>query len=164
MHYWSNYSALAMELPQSCAKPSIWFPTVLMRLDHWDFQNVILKFILSIDILGVSCEIIIVRWVPQISNNGKSTLVQVMAWCRQASSHYLNHRWARSPTPYGVTKPQCVVKLSKYWTAKVLLPNNGPVMRALAISLLLARSNCRTNSWIAVDLKHHDAQVTLLWW
>ena len=36
----------------------------------------------------------------------KSTLVQVMAWCRQATSHYVNQCWPRSPTPYGVTRPQ----------------------------------------------------------
>ena len=60
----SNSSALAMELLQSCAKPSIWSPTVLMYLNHWDFQNVIFKLILSIDILGVFRGIIIVSWVP----------------------------------------------------------------------------------------------------
>ena len=38
----------------------------------------------------------------------KSTLVQVMAWCRQATSHYLNQCWLRSLSPYGVTRPQWV--------------------------------------------------------
>ena len=38
----------------------------------------------------------------------KSTLVQVMAWSRQATSHYLDQCWPRSPTPYGVTRPQWV--------------------------------------------------------
>ena len=28
-----------------------------------------------------------------------------MAWCRQAASHYLDQCWPRSPTPYGVTRP-----------------------------------------------------------
>ena len=27
-------------------------------------------------------------------------------WCRQATSHYLNQCWPRSPTPYDVTRPQ----------------------------------------------------------
>ena len=36
----------------------------------------------------------------------KSTLVQVMAWCRQATSHYLSQCWPRSLSPCGVTKPQ----------------------------------------------------------
>ena len=38
----------------------------------------------------------------------KSTLVQVMAWCRQATSHYLSQCWSRSLSPYGVTRPQWV--------------------------------------------------------
>ena len=31
-----------------------------------------------------------------------------MAWCRQATSHYLNHCWPRSLSPYGATRPQWV--------------------------------------------------------
>ena len=31
-----------------------------------------------------------------------------MAWCRQATSHYLNQCWSRSRMPYGVTRLQCV--------------------------------------------------------
>ena len=38
----------------------------------------------------------------------KAKLVQVMAWCRQATSHCLNQCCPRSPTPYGVTRPQWV--------------------------------------------------------
>ena len=32
-----------------------------------------------------------VRWMPQDLTDDKSTLVQVMAWCRQATSHYLSN-------------------------------------------------------------------------
>ena len=46
--------------------------------------------------------------MPQDLTDDKSTLVQVMAWCCQATSHYLNQCWPRSPTPYGVTRPQWV--------------------------------------------------------
>ena len=38
--------------------------------------------------------------------NDKSTLVQVMAWGRQATSHYLVLCWLRSLTQYGLTRPQ----------------------------------------------------------
>ena len=38
----------------------------------------------------------------------KSTLVQVMTWCCQATSHYLSQCWPRSFSPYGVTRPQRV--------------------------------------------------------
>ena len=36
----------------------------------------------------------------------KSTLVQVLAWCRQATSHYLSQCWPRYMLPNGVTRPQ----------------------------------------------------------
>ena len=38
-------------------------------------------------------------------NDDKSTVVQVMAWCHQAASHYLSQCWSRSVSPYGDTKP-----------------------------------------------------------
>ena len=34
-----------------------------------------------------------------------------MAWCRQATSHYLSQCWPRSLSPYGVTRPQWVNSL-----------------------------------------------------
>ena len=37
-----------------------------------------------------------------------STLAQVMAWCWQATSHYLSQCWPRSLLPYGVTRPEWV--------------------------------------------------------
>ena len=44
--------------------------------------------------------------------NYKSILVQVMAWCRQAPSHYLSQRWYRSLSPYGVARPYWVIKIT----------------------------------------------------
>ena len=38
----------------------------------------------------------------------KSTLVQVMDWCRQATSHYLSQRWPKFMSLYGVPRPQWV--------------------------------------------------------
>ena len=35
-------------------------------------------------------------------------MIQVMAWCCQAASHYLRQYWPRSMSPYGVTSPQSV--------------------------------------------------------
>ena len=32
----------------------------------------------------------------------------VMAWCHQATSHYLSQSWSRSKWPYGITRPQWV--------------------------------------------------------
>ena len=42
------------------------------------------------------------RWMPE--NLSKSTLVQVMAWCHQATSHYLGQCWPNSMSPSVVTK------------------------------------------------------------
>ena len=36
------------------------------------------------------------------------TVVQVMAWCHQAASHYLSQCWTRSMSSYGVSRPQWV--------------------------------------------------------
>ena len=60
-----------------------------------------------IDGWGISCEIAL-RWMPLDLTDEKSTLDQVMAWCHQATSHYLNHCWLRSMSPYGITKPPWV--------------------------------------------------------
>ena len=46
--------------------------------------------------------------MPQDLTDDKSTLDQVMAWCRQATSHYLSQCWPSSMLPYGVTRPQWV--------------------------------------------------------
>ena len=66
-----------------------------------DFKNVIFNLALLIGIF---------RWMPQGLTDDKSTLFQVMAWCCQATCHFLNQCWPRSPTPYGIT-----MNLSKYF-------------------------------------------------
>ena len=52
---------------------------------------------------GISCKIAL-RWMPLNLIDDRPTLVQVMAWYRQATSHYLNQCWPRSPAPDGVTR------------------------------------------------------------
>ena len=46
--------------------------------------------------------------MSQNISDDKSTLVQVMACCHQAASHYLSQCWPRSLMPYGVIRPQWV--------------------------------------------------------
>ena len=82
---------------------------VLQRLNSlapgkfWlNFRHVICKEILLIDGWGISCEIALI-WMSLDFTDDQSTLVQVMAWCRQATSHYLNQCWPRSLPLYGVT-------------------------------------------------------------
>ena len=63
--------------------------------------------ILVTDGWGIYCKIAL-GWLPLDYICDKSTLVQVMAWCRQATSHYLSQCWPRSMSPCGITRPQCV--------------------------------------------------------
>ena len=46
----------------------------------------------------------------------QSILVQVIAWYHQATGHYLNQCWQRSPTSYGDTRPQGV---NQWWQTGV---------------------------------------------
>ena len=79
---------------------------------HWplgdlnDILNAVFKLILGIDGWGISC--IITFRQMSLDLTDKSTLVPVMAWCRQATSHYLNQCWPCSMLPYGITRPQWV--------------------------------------------------------
>ena len=50
------------------------------------------------------CEIALRRMSLDLTD-GKSILLQVMAWCRQATSHYLSQCWPSFLSPYGVTSP-----------------------------------------------------------
>ena len=72
---------------------------------EWNFRHVIFKQSLVIDDWGISCGIAL-TWKPQDLADDKSTLVRVMAWCHQATSHYLSQSWPSSLSPYGVTGPQ----------------------------------------------------------
>ena len=74
---------------------------------QFNFRLAIFKLILMNGGWGISYKITL-RWMPLDLSDDKSTLVQVMAWCRQATSHYLSQCWPRSLSPYGVTRPQWV--------------------------------------------------------
>ena len=68
-----------------------------------NFKSVNFKLISAIDILRISCQVNATRhhwWL--------SILIQVMAGCRLATSHYLSQSWPSSMSPYGNTRPQWV--------------------------------------------------------
>ena len=85
----------------------------LNELTHWPLEDVavILKYTFQNHYmehsLGTHCEIALM-WMPHNLADEKSLTVQVMAWCHQAISYYLNQCWPRSMSPYGVTCPQWV--------------------------------------------------------
>ena len=74
---------------------------------EWNFRRVIFKQILVIDGWGISCEIALI-WMSLDFTDDQSTLLQVMAWCRQATSHYLSQCWLSSLLPYGIARPQWI--------------------------------------------------------
>ena len=60
---------------------------------------------MCIGILSVQVNIFM-ELKPEDHVDGKTILVQVMAWCRQAGDHYLDQFWPSSMTRYCVPWPQ----------------------------------------------------------
>ena len=117
----------------------------------FDFKEVIFKCIVVITFISISIATDF-GWMVQDSPDDKSTLVQVMAWCRQATSHYPSQCWPRSLSPYGVARPQWVKLIIQ--VIDVILPT---------VSISLARlpcvGYCRDGSMM--NMGHRD--TTLLW-
>ena len=69
-----------------------------------NFKNTIFNLVLFIAFFRFYDDAI--RWMLWYLIDVMSTLVQVVVWCRQASSHYLSQCWPRSMSTYGVTRLQ----------------------------------------------------------
>ena len=89
----SNRSVITLEF-------AIWLHSLAPGKFEWNFRHVILKQILVTDGWGISCEIAQI-WMSLDFTDDQSTLAQVMAWCRQATSHYLSQCWSRSLSSLG---------------------------------------------------------------
>ena len=98
-----------------------WWLLWLKGLTHWflgDLDAIIKKIKVSFSMLFywlVSSDLCYdntVRWMARDRTDDKSKLFQVMAWCHQAPSHYLNQCWPSFMLPYGVTRPQWVKPLT----------------------------------------------------
>ena len=66
----------------------------------FDFKCVIFKYI--------PFSPIAFQWMAQNPTDDKSTLIQVMAWFYQTTSHYVNQCWLKFMTSYDITRPQRV--------------------------------------------------------
>ena len=77
---------------------------------EWNLRLKTFKVILWLVVEVSFCEIDL-RWMSQDFIGGKSMLVQVMAWCCQATSRYPSQCWPTFMSPYGITKPQWVNSL-----------------------------------------------------
>ena len=76
----------------------------LPRGRHWcKLKLAIFQLIWRIDTLSIVYEITFM-WMSSNFTDNLSTMVQVMAWCHEALSHYLNQCWTRYMRPYGATR------------------------------------------------------------
>ena len=105
----------------------------------------------------MSCKIAL-RWMPLDLTDDKSALVQVMAWCHQATSHYVSQCWPRFMSPYGVTRPQWVKTLAMRWTQ---------IKKVLTLTLLIIwpsffKENSRMLKGISMAIKCKTAVTPLL--
>ena len=109
----------------------------------------IFKQILVIDCWCISCEIALLSMSLDFIDD-QSTLVQVMAWCRQATSHYLSQCWPRFKLQYGVTRPQWV----NQYTACCKLIGMNEMLSFFSGTQARAK-------WLCNILKHH-VSITLV--
>ena len=105
-------------------------------------KNVIFNLVLLIGIFRSSHDNAL-RWMPQDLTDDNSTLVQVMAWCRQATSHYLSQCWLSSLSP--MASPQWVsISFSLQSLQEVQLEYHGLVsMKFITAAFISLRKNLR---------------------
>ena len=84
------------------------------------FKTAIFNLLLLIGIFTSSKDNAL-RWIPRDLTDDKSTLVQIMAWCRQAPSHYLSQCWPSSMSPYGIIRPQWVNVIREHMLYEIAL-------------------------------------------
>ena len=80
-----------------------WFETPLHPL--WRHRNVKLVLVTNGPHMKLKFG---VRWLSLDLIDDRSTLIQVMAWCRWATSHYLGQYWPRSMSPHDFTRSQWI--------------------------------------------------------
>ena len=101
-------------------------------LTHWLLGNmtIILKVYFSNSLYGTVPRTLAVELLSGECHRpprARGELLEVMAWCRQAKSHYLSQSWSRFMSRHGVTKSQWVnfdipVRdgVYKYWWPSLL--------------------------------------------
>ena len=79
------------------------------------------------------------KWMSLVRTYDKSTLVQVMAWCRQTTSRYLSQCWPRSVLPYGIIRPQWVKQEEEQQNKKEKTQENLVETYNLCVFYIVAR-------------------------
>ena len=113
-----------------------------------NFISVFIKIILQSDIFRVlPAKLVCEDWVPQNPFDDKSTMVQVMAWCLQATSHCLSPCWAISMSSCDVNRPQWFNKTFNWFC-------NSPFS---VHALWSQRGIC--NHWVLLQLKRNKQNM-----
>ena len=85
----------------------------LLIIGPWDMQSfvtlnvLIFKLNIQNNSLGTAFKFTLMQ-MAQNHIDAKSTLIQVMAWCCQATSYCLSQCWPISMLSYGISRPQGV--------------------------------------------------------
>ena len=90
---------------------------------------------------------IAIRWVVLDPTDDESILVQVMAWCCQATSHYMKQCWPRYLSPYGITRLQ-LDKADLYY--------NFFIVECLLLHRDTRRLNCHTYEFLVCHYKSNS--------
>ena len=110
------------------------------------------------------------KFVPEGLIDNKSTLVQVMAWCRQAASHYLSHFWPRSVLLYDIPSSQWVNSL---WPSDTIWQQrSGSTMAQVMACCLTALSHylnqfrliMNEDLWQSPDSIFTRGTPAIYWW
>ena len=103
--YWNR----AQGRPCNSTRPSASFNSLAPVRSECDSKNVTFNPVLLIGIFRSTHDNAL-RWMPQDLTDDKSALVQVMAWWRQTTSHYLSQWWLNSLSSYGIARSQRVTR------------------------------------------------------
>ena len=106
--------------------------------------------------------------MPLDLTDNKSTLVQVMVWCRQATNPYLSQCWPRFMSPYGVTRHQWVKYIRKTLVVAVQcyghLPHMGLPMRLSAyLWSIYSIQGSMEFSWPVIVQCHNHLPIFHIW-
>ena len=123
-------------------------------LTRWPLRDVTVILWVWNSSLRICFEIAVV-WMAQNITKDKSVLVQVMAWCCQATSHYQSQCWSRSMSPYGFIRPQWVNVFTIKWPEQLVIQFNDPYCSAHP-------SQCAELSWITWHLVSDGTKHRLL--
>ena len=100
---------MMVRLPTNiCVIQPQWVNLLAPGTFEWNFRYIIFKLNLAIYGSNILFDIAL-GWMSLDPTDDKSALVWVMAWCHQATSHYLSQSRPRFVSPYGFTRPQWLI-------------------------------------------------------